>query len=181
MARIWHRRFWESRRLAHVYGAAHSAAQMGDRLGPPAANSPEKGLAGWTVNAGASEYYFDTSEGYVGAAWSNGGIWLGRFSQSWGPGVRGQIFLSDHAPSMPQVMLFLRPWNWFTYRFIHAQLESGIITTTRVKPSERENFYRHYGKYLAAHRFDIWPTPIVRFALSQSVVYGASGVDFLAI
>ncbi len=163
----------------YVHGTAHSAAQMGDRLGPPDANSPDRGLSGWTVNADASEYYFDTSEGYVGAAWSNGGVWLGRFAQSWGPGVRGQLFLSDHAPSMPQVMIVLQPWGWFTYRFLHTQLESGIVdTTTIIRPSERERFSRYYGKYLAAHRFDIWPIPQLRFALNQSVVYGASGIDF---
>jgi len=159
-------------------GTAHAIVEQGARVGPPAANGPARGLTGWVTNDNATAYYYDTTEGYVALAWRTGGIRLGQFPQSWGTGRRGQIFLSDKPPSSPQIALELRPWRWLSYRFVHAQLESGIIDSETVRhPTPRETFSRFYPKYLVAQRLEVWPLPRVRAAVNESVVYGASGID----
>ena len=159
------------------YGNMHEVYEQGDRLGPPAANSPERGWAGWSRRKD-SPYSNDTSEGYVALSWPLGGVWLGRISRSWGPGRRGQVFLSDKPPATAQVAVMLHPWDWLRYRYIHVQLESAIVDsgTTR-EPYPGQVFTRYYGKFLVAQRIEIAPTNLLRLGFNQSVVYGASTFD----
>ncbi len=161
-----------------AHGTIHAAAQTGDRIGPPVSNSPEPGLNGWTSEDTTKAYYYDTSEGYLALAWDRGGIWLGRFRDSWGPGIRGQLALSDKPPALPQIMLLLEPWEWLRYRFVHARLESGVLDSTTLRISDvGERFLRYYRKYLVAHRLDFWPDRRLRIGLGQSVIYGAGDFD----
>ena len=170
---------WKSKGPGVVTGFTSTvpptAPRYGDELGPPDANSPDRGLSGWTVNADARSS--TSTRARLRGPRGPMGAMLGRFAQFMGPGVRGAVFSLTRA--VEPASMIVSNVGLFTYRFLHAQLESGIVdTTTIIRPSERERFSRYYGKYLAAHRFDIWPIPQLRFALNQSVVYGASGMDF---
>lgn len=160
-----------------LHARMHAIVQHGSRIGPPAANDPEGGLSGWARTEGSSDYYYDTSEGALSVSSAWGGLWWGKFPLSWGPGRRGQVFLSDKPPSSPQLMFVLTPWRWLRYHFVHAQLESGIVDSATIRHPDSQAFSRFYDKYLVAQRMDIYPTSRLRLAAYQSVVYGARGLD----
>ena len=161
------------------YGSMYEVLEQGDRSMPPSAYSPERGATGWNRINADSPYSWDASEGYLALTWNRVGVWMGKFPRSWGPGRRGQVFLSDKPPSSPQLMVTITPWNWLRYRYTHVQLESGIVDSATIRhPYPTQEFSRTYGKWLTAQRIDVMPFRWLRIGLNQSIIYGAAGFDF---
>jgi hypothetical protein len=108
-------------------------------------------------------------------AFKNGTISIGQDALTWGYGENGQLVLSNKAPYYPYIRLDYQPFNWFTFNYTHAFLQSEIIDSaniypipSRVFPASREVFIK---KYMASHSIDIRLKKGLHLSFGESIIY----------
>jgi hypothetical protein len=108
-------------------------------------------------------------------ALKNGTISVGQDALIWGYGENGQLVLSNKAPYYPYIRLDYKPFEWFTFNYTHAFLQSDIIDSaniypipSRVFPASREVFIK---KYMASHSIDIRLKKGLHFSFGESIIY----------
>jgi hypothetical protein len=94
----------------------------------------------------------------------------------WGLGYNGNTIFSRKAPSFPQVRLYLPLTDWIDFTYIHGELNSRIIDSTRsymTSNSPTDNILRpvYRDKYIAAHMFELTPIDGLDISFGESVVY----------
>jgi hypothetical protein len=105
---------------------------------------------------------------------------LEKMQNSWGVSRYGNIAFSEKAPSYPQVKLRVPVTSWMDFIYLHAELNSGILDSSRsyhTSSSSMTDFYRAVDrlKYMAAHMIEVTPVRGVDFSLGESVVYSDRG------
>jgi len=139
----------------------------------------EAGIKGYYTAAGTEANYdiADASFNFT-LPWFD--LELGKEKLTWGPGYRGNLFLSDNPPS---------------FDFIQLRADYGVIRFTSLLGALRTNvksaayqtpdslFFRTINaqKYIAAHRLEINPHPRVQVGLNEAVVYGERNIDMAYI
>jgi hypothetical protein len=108
-------------------------------------------------------------------AFKNGTISVGQDALTWGYGENGQLVLSNKAPYYPYIRLDYQPFNWFTFNYTHAFLQSEMIDSaniypipSRVFPASREVFIK---KYMASHSIDIRLKKGLHLSFGESIIY----------
>ena len=105
--------------------------------------------------------------------WKWGDITIGKDFLNWGYGKSGLLVLSEKAPSFPFVRLDIHPTKWFSFNYIHAWLNSGVIDSTSsyttLSPNHGRIIYR--SKYLAQHTLTLTPESGLDISLGESIVY----------
>ena len=108
-------------------------------------------------------------------AFKNGTISVGQDALTWGYGENGQLVLSNKAPYYPYIRLDYKPFDWFTFNYTHAFLQSDIIDSaniypisSRVFPASREVFIK---KYMASHSIDIRLKKGLHLSVGESIIY----------
>lgn len=133
-------------------------------------DSPEQGIGALV----SDKKYYDEVDAYVSFSTKHTDLIIGRFSNYWGCGKTGSLFISDKAPSYPQVMLKAKFSNWLNLTYFHGWLESNIedslFTYWGDDEKLRRKFYKK--KYIAAHRLEITPLKNLKFGLSELIYYG---------
>ena len=122
--------------------------------------------------------YYDITRATISAGWNR--LWLnfGRGDNRWGPGRFGALMLSDNPPPFDflsaryDIADFLR----FAYLMgsLHPYPEVYSSIDTTISGQERRIIA---GKYLAAHRLEIYPCRGVEIGLAESVIYGERGLE----
>jgi hypothetical protein len=133
--------------------------------------NPEPGL----VLHAAKEKSFDYSNvrGMVSFSWKWGSIDFGKDYIEWGSGRRGQLILSNKAPSFVSFRLIAKPIEWLQFQYIHGWLYSGIIDSSSIRATlvgNRESFFQQ-DKFIAAHILSFYPVENISFSLGESVIY----------
>ena len=108
-------------------------------------------------------------------AFKNGTISVGQDALTWGYGENGQLVLSNKAPYYPYIRLDYKPFDWFTFNYTHAFLQSDILDSaniypipSRVFPASREVFIK---KYMASHSIDIRLKKGLHLSFGESIIY----------
>ena len=133
--------------------------------------SPEPGL----VLHEAKEKSFDYSnvKGMVSFSWQWGSIDFGKDYIEWGSGRRGQLILSDKAPSFVSLRFIAKPVDWLQFQYIHGWLYSNIVDSVSIRTtlvSGRDSYYQK-DKFIAAHILSFYPEENISFSLGESVIY----------
>jgi len=105
---------------------------------------------------------------------------LEKMQNSWGPSRRGNLIFSNKPPSYPQIKLRVPVTDWMDFIYLHADLNSTILDSTRsyyTGSSSLTNFFRPVDrlKYMAAHMIEFTPVRGVNMSLGESVVYSDRG------
>ncbi|MGB2869693.1 MAG: capsule assembly Wzi family protein [Bacteroidota bacterium] len=103
-----------------------------------------------------------------------------KMKNSWGLARHGNIIFSDKAPSYPQLKMRVPLANWVDFVYIHADLNSRILDSTRsyfAGSSSISKFYRPVDrpKYMAAHQLEFTISRGIDLSIGESVVYSDRG------
>ncbi|MCX6135505.1 MAG: hypothetical protein NTU47_16995 [Ignavibacteriales bacterium] len=105
---------------------------------------------------------------------------LEKMQNIWGLERNGNLAFSNKAPSYPQIKLRVPVTNWMDFIYLHAELNSNIIDSTRsyfLHSSSIADYYRQVDrtKYMAAHMVEFTPVHGVDVSIGESVVYSDRG------
>lgn len=133
--------------------------------------SSEKGIN--PLNIKETEVEYDAVDASVGYSWNWGNILVGKNNPVWGSGERSQLIFSDKAPSYPLVQLEITPAKWFSFRYFHGWLHSGIIDSNTVRYTlvDNRNSFQHIPKYIAAHMISVRPSDNLLVNIGESIIY----------
>jgi hypothetical protein len=95
---------------------------------------------------------------------------------AWGNERFGNLILSTKPPSYPKVKLRARLSDWLDFTYIHAELNSNILDSSRsyeAGTSTLKQFYRtvYRPKYFASHVFEVSPWNYFDLTFGESIVY----------
>ena len=105
-------------------------------------------------------------------------IELGKFNRHWGNGDRS-LFISDKAPSYPQIGFKYKLNKKLNYLYLHGFLNSNIPDSSRSSYYEN-NFSRRsisIPRNIAAHRIDWKLNDKFVFSFNESVIYATRILD----
>ncbi len=105
---------------------------------------------------------------------------LEKMQNIWGLERNGNLTFSNKAPSYPQIKLRVPITDWMDFIYLHADLNSDIIDSSRsyyTHSSSIVNYFREVDrlKYMAAHMVEFTPVRGVDVSLGESVVYSDRG------
>ena len=105
-----------------------------------------------------------------------GNISLGKDNLIWGYGENSNIVLSNKAPSYPYIRLDYKPFNWLSFNYSHAWLNSNITDSSLsyfTNSGRIDNDFRlvFVQKYLATHSIEIQPMKGLNIAIGESIIY----------
>jgi hypothetical protein len=145
-------------------------SETGKRIDKTKLFSKETGMQ--IIGGKGNEIQYSEVKG--GVTYSNGMIFamIGKEWFKWGSGYRGNLILSEKAPSFPFFRLDITPTDWMRLYYIHAWLNSRVPDSSRYYSSstvypriiDRE-------KYYAAHAIEIKPLTGLTITLGESIVY----------
>ena len=125
-------------------------------------------------NIGKQINYIDL-RGSLIYKFKKGLISVGQDALSWGYGENGQPVLSNKAPYYPYIKIDYQPFDWLSFNYTHAFLESDIIDSSksypipsRIFPALREVYIK---KYMASHSIDIRIKKGLNLSLGESIIY----------
>lgn len=113
------------------------------------------------ANGYGSHIYHDETVAFVNFSWSWLELQLGKDSNRWGPGFRGQLALSDYATSYDLIKLQVQYWRFKL---------TGLTGFLRQYPRVWINGLRR-DRVLAAHRLEFSPAKWLDLGFHETVVY----------
>jgi len=133
--------------------------------------SPETGINLSKETENTIEYA--EVHGTVSFTWDWGALSFGKDFFEIGSGRRGQIILSNKAPSFPFIRLDFQPVSWFRFFYIHGWLHSNLLDSSsiRMTPVPERRDLSQIEKYIAAHLISFYPTENLSISLGESIVY----------
>ncbi len=140
--------------------------------------SPEQGFS-WQQHATDVADEVDTDYSSMKMAYKAGGFTavLGKFSQSWGPGLHS-LTVSDKSPTYPQFGFEWRINEKLHFSYFHGDLFSGLEDLRAAPDTSLFGKRRIYlDRYIAAHRLEWSPVDQLTVGLVESVVYGGRGIE----
>lgn len=152
--------------------------EVGKAVNISKTNTPEPGVV-LTERLG-DQIEYNTTEVQLTFSVGSFNFSLEKMQNIWGPARHGTIIFSDKSPSYPQLKLQVPVTDWLDFIYLHAELNSGIVDSTRsyhTNSSPTQNYFRSVerSKYLAAHMIEITPIRGVNLSLGESVVYSDRG------
>ena len=105
-------------------------------------------------------------------------IELGKFNRHWGNGNRS-LYISDKAPSYPQIGLKYKLNQKLSYFYFHGFLNSNIPDSSR-SLYYKNNFSQRsisIPRNIAAHRIEWKPNGKFIFNFNESVIYATRSID----
>lgn len=112
------------------------------------------------------------SRGGITYSWNWGNVGFVKDHFEWGTNRHGANIFSGRTASFPHFRMNLYPAKWFEFNFIHGQLVSDVLDSTRSYYTTGGN-YRSVmrDKYVSANLFTAKPTRWFQFSLGNSVIY----------
>jgi hypothetical protein len=111
----------------------------------------------------------------INYSFKKGSISLGKDQLLWGYGENGRVVLSDKAPTYPYIRFDYHPFNWLSFNYTHAWLNSNIIDSNASYNTGNigvGNVREQYiPKYMATHSLIFKPTKGLDIAIGESIVY----------
>ena len=108
---------------------------------------------------------------YVNTGGTQWDISLGRFSENWGNGRTGNMYLADNSDYIDHLRA-KGYWDKFSFTYIFAALEPRVDDQTG--EYDKDNWSA--SKTMVGHRFEFVPLPNLRLSLIEGLIMG--GDDF---
>ena len=108
---------------------------------------------------------------YVAAGGEHWTVQMGRETLSWGPGVTGNLLLSDYA-DYHDVLRATTYWRTFKFTAAYIALEPWLTAAERADFPDDERYKAFFG-----HRFEFRIRDIASVALTESIIYGRKYPD----
>jgi hypothetical protein len=148
--------------------------ESGDSLNPQRLLTPETGIVLTKQSGNIIEY--NSTEAQFTLQLGAFELSLEKMQNIWGYGQRGSIIFSTKPPSYPQVKLRVPIASWLDFVYIHADLHSNVVDSSRsyaANSSQSVDYYRtvYRQKYMAAHLFEVSIIDGLDLALGESIVY----------
>jgi hypothetical protein len=148
--------------------------ESGDTLNPTRIHSPETGIVLTKQSADVIEY--NSTEAQFTLQLGAFELSLEKIHNVWGYGHRGNMIFSTKPPSYPQVKLRVPIASWLDFVYVHADLHSNVVDSSRsylANSSQVTDFYRtvYRLKYMAAHLIEFTIVDGLDMALGESIVY----------
>jgi hypothetical protein len=124
------------------------------------------------TNRDAVEY--SEMRGGITWNWKWGNVGLVKDHNVWGNNYNGANIFTNHAPSMSQVRLQMKPVKWIELNYFHGWLSSKVTDSSKTQ---------HYGtgtttvfvpKYIAANFITVRPVKNLYFSIGNSIIYSRS-------
>ena len=149
------------------YAEARDTQESGTRAYDTLEDIFEEGIGYAKVKRGVANY--DETVAYLvwKLPWFE--VTFGKDRLRWGPGWRGNVILSDTAPSFDMIKIKAR-YERFTFTSVTGFLRTDLTESSRTYDGTRKALPRK--KQLAAHRLEISVSEKVDVGLSEMVVYG---------
>jgi len=125
-------------------------------------------------NSRGSYAYYDWSHAHLNLRLPWMDLQLARQPISWGPGVRGNLALSDQPPAYDFVQIRA---SFHGIKFVH--LHGFLFSDVKTVYQTAEGFIResYANKYLAAHRLEIGLHSRACLGLTEAIIYGERNLD----
>lgn len=154
-----------------TYAASVVKGQVNSNLKRVTKN--DVGLTEFFDSRGSYAYY-DWSHAHLNLRFPWLDLQLARQPISWGPGMRGNLALSDHPPAYDFVQIRA---TFHGIKFVH--LHGFLLSDVKTGYQTAEGFIReeYANKYLAAHRLEIGLHSRVSLGLTEAIIYGERNLD----
>ncbi|MFC1482004.1 hypothetical protein ACFL6E_07150, partial [Candidatus Neomarinimicrobiota bacterium] len=110
-------------------------------------------------------------------------IMTGIFSESWGPGFRGDLMISDKAPAYPHTRYSVAIGKKLEFTYLWGSLFSGVVDSlrSRLDPglSSTEKRTVYIQKKVAAHRLDWYPAHWLRLSFAELIIFSGRSFESL--
>jgi len=141
------------------YTNVRDTKEWGTRIYPGHINTTAERFG--FVQGSGDQIYHDETRAYVVLNWKSFYFQFGKDKNSWGPGYRGQLGLSDYATS---------------YDFAKLQVVSQRFKFTGfwgvLQHYDTDFFYgNHKEKYIAAHRLECAPFEFMELGLYETIIF----------
>ncbi|MFH0733900.1 MAG: capsule assembly Wzi family protein [bacterium] len=163
--------------IANHYGFSIKATN-GSYKGNKELALSQKGLrynykANINPNYAGSNSYFDETEGYIAAEFTDAKIKIGRDRLLLGYGI-DKCILSDNPPPLDYFMFNLK-YSIFSFSYIHAKL---LSYPTSIGDSISGQINHLNEKFMVYHRFELDLSKHAKIGFGEIIIYGNRGFDF---
>lgn len=152
--------FWASLRDNHEKPILKRPGELSDHT------------AGANIKGGTD---YSEMMGGVSWQWEWGSIAATKDHLSWGTNYHGANIFSPITPTFFQLKLHIQPTEWFDFHYVHGQLISKEVDSTRsyyVTTSYGTDYREVYHKkYIAANIFTFSPMKQLKVSVGNSIVY----------
>ncbi len=152
--------------------------ESGKAVNPQKANTPDPGIV--IEQRGPTSLAYSDIDAQL--SWHIGKIELSleKVKNIWGYGERGQVILSNKAPSYPQIKLRVPLSKRIDFVYFHAELNSNIVDSAlsyHTYSSGLMDYYRpvDHAKYMAAHQLEFTIIDGLNLSIGESIVYSDRG------
>jgi hypothetical protein len=152
--------------------------EVGNAINFTKALTPDPGVVPTKQNDNSLEY--NNTEAQLNFRVGAFNFSVEKMQNIWGLERNGNLTFSSKAPSYPQIKLRVPVTDWMDFIYLHADLNSNVIDSTRSYYSNASALYPIFRevdrvKYMAAHMIEFTPTRGVDISLGESVVYSDKG------
>ena len=128
---------------------------------------------------GGKETYYDLTEAHLAFGWRALTFTFGKDVNVWGAGRQTNLLLSANAPSYDQMRMTVKLGDKARYIYVVGKLTPGDVPEDTLYITN-DGWVRisTADKWLAAHRLEYSPFPIMSLAVNEAIVWGERGVDW---
>jgi hypothetical protein len=127
---------------------------------------------------GREMFYYDITQAILCYKSGNLRLNFGRGEQKWGPGLSGNLLISDHPPAYDFLSARYDFSNLFRLVYFTGALHPYPETYQEIDTTPQGNERRIVDqKFIAAHRLEIYPLKGVEIGLNEAVIYGERGLE----
>ena len=144
-------------------------------IAAPVYFTPEPGSV-WTTHSNGVVTNTEWTGG-ISCSWKWGDISIRKDRPVWGEAEHGSNILSGREPSVPFLQLHVKPAGWIEFSYIHGQLNSETVDSSRSTFDPGSEHIVYQKKYLAANLLTVFPWKSLSFSAGNSIVYNEDGFD----
>ncbi len=125
----------------------------------------------WLCHSNGSGNYIDWT-GQVTWSWKWGMVGMFNDRIDWGTNYHGANILASKPPAFPFLKLRIHPATWIEFSYIHGQLVSNVLDSSRTyynDPAGSSEIYLK--KFIAANMLTITPWKYLNISVGNSIIY----------
>ena len=145
-----------------------------------------QGVAFFNTPGNVGGYEYSTTEAALSYDLGDISFAIEKTNNAWGEDRYGNVILSSKSPSFPKLSLRVAITNWMDFTYIHANLHSLVVDSSRSyvdKVLNGEPVFRtvYRKKFFASHVLQISPWDWMDLAIGESIIYSDRDPELMYI